>query len=109
MALSPTPALVTRPLTWPAVVDVRFAVAACVAGLAVAAVAAVGVLAGGAVAAWALHTLVDVDLAGLPWGGEGSRQCNAPVQASARSPQKQGLLSPVTILWGCPGKEMLPT
>lgn len=58
------------PLTRPAVIDVRLAVAPRVACLAVAAVATVGVLAGGAVAARALHALVDVNLAGLPWGEE---------------------------------------
>lgn len=63
-----------RPLTRPAVVDVRLAVAPRVARLAVAAVAAVGVLAGGAVAARALHALVDVHLAGLPWGEGASPQ-----------------------------------
>lgn len=57
-------------LTRPAVIDVRLAVAPRVARLAVAAVAAIGVLAGGAVAARALHALVDVHLAGLPWGEE---------------------------------------
>lgn len=53
------------PLTGPAVVDVTLTVTTCVASLAEAAVGAVGVLAGGTVAARALHTLIDVDLAGL--------------------------------------------
>lgn len=75
-----------RPLTGPAVVDVRLAGAPRVARQAVAAVAAVGVLAGGSVAARALHTLVDVDLAGLPWGR------SKGATGSARTP---GLLHPV--------------
>lgn len=53
------------PLTGPAVIDVTLTVAACVASLAEAAVAAIGVLAGGIMATWAFHTLIDVDLTGL--------------------------------------------
>lgn len=58
-----------------------------------AAVAAVGVLAGGTVAARTLHTLVDVDLTGLPWVG--SRELSAePLQASPPYTEEWGLLSP---------------
>lgn len=84
-----------QPLTGPAVVDVRLAVAPCVARLAVAAVAAVGVLAGGARAARALHALVDVDLAGLPWGrGWGSRWLSQYPRGTARPPPGAGPLPP---------------
>lgn len=83
-----------QPLTGPAVVDVRLAVAPRVARLAVAAVAAVGVLAGGAHAARAFHTLVDVDLAGLPWGrGRGSRWLSQYPLGTARPPGAGPLLS----------------
>ena len=56
-------------LTGLAVVYVGLAVAASVARLATAAVAADRVLAGGAVATRALHTLIDVNLASLACNG----------------------------------------
>lgn len=93
-----------QPLTGPAVVDVRLAVAPRVARLAVAAVAAVGVLAGGTRAARALHALVDVDLAGLPWGrGRGSRWLSQYPRGTAPPPE-QALYRRRATLWGCPGK-----
>lgn len=80
------------PLTGPTVVDVRLAVAPRVARRAVAAVASVRVLAGGAAAARALHTLVDVNLAGLPCGKRGG------ALGSALPPGPGPLL-------GCPGRQ----
>lgn len=62
-------------LTGLAVVNVGVAVAAGEAGPAGAAVAPVGVLAGGPVAAGAFHTLVDVDLTRLTCRTEGDRDC----------------------------------
>lgn len=57
----------TPVMTWvgSAVINVTLAVASRVAGLAEAAVAAIGVLAGGAVAARAFHTLINVNFTGL--------------------------------------------
>lgn len=60
-------------LTGLAVIDVGVAVAAGEAGSAGAAVAPIGVLACGPIAAGALHALVDVNLAGLTCGTERDR------------------------------------
>lgn len=72
-------------LTGLAVVDVGVTVAASKAGSAGAAVAPVGVLARGPIAAGALHTLVDVNLTGLTWGSkrDGDRGLEVLVKAPA--------------------------
>ena len=96
----------SQPLTGPAVVDVCLAVAPRVARLAVAAVAAVGVLAGGARTAWALHALIDVNLTGLPWRGRaGSRWLSRCPRAPSCRPPRAGPPPPQDNPLGVSGEE----